>query len=43
MYLAEGVGFEPTIRLNVYRISSPAHSTSLPPFLVRLAKLRPQL
>ena len=30
--LAEGVGFEPTIRLNVYRISSPAHSTSLPPF-----------
>ena len=30
--LAEGVGFEPTIRLTVYRISSPAHSTSLPPF-----------
>ena len=29
--LAERVGFEPTIRLHVYRISSPAHSTTLPP------------
>ena len=30
--LAEGVGFEP---ITVYRISSPAHSTSLPPFRVK--------
>src|SRR5690606_39946139 len=30
-YLAERVGFEPTLRLPVNRISSAAHSTSLPP------------
>jgi hypothetical protein len=29
--LAERVGFEPTLRLPVNRISSAAHSTSLPP------------
>ena len=29
--LAERVGFEPTVRLPVHRISSAAHSTSLPP------------
>ena len=29
--MAERVGFEPTIRLPAYRISSAAHSTSLPP------------
>ena len=28
--LAEEQGFEPWIRLTVYRISSPAHSTTLP-------------
>ena len=31
MQVAERVGFEPTIRLPAYRISSAAHSTSLPP------------
>ena len=30
--LAEGVGFEPTLRITVNQISSLAHSTSLPPF-----------
>ena len=30
-WVAERVGFEPTIRLPAYRISSAAHSTSLPP------------
>ena len=29
--LAERVGFEPTLRLPVNRISSAAHSTTLPP------------
>ena len=29
--VAERVGFEPTVRLPVHRISSAAHSTSLPP------------
>ena len=29
--MAERVGFEPTVRLPVHRISSAAHSTSLPP------------
>jgi hypothetical protein len=33
--LAERVGFEPTVRLHVHRISSPAHSTTLPPLQVR--------
>ena len=32
--LADRVRFELTIRLNVYRISSPAHSTTLPPVRV---------
>ena len=32
--LAEKEGFEPSIRRTVYRISSPAHSTTLPPLLV---------
>ena len=31
MNLAERVGFEPTLRLPVNRISSAAHSTTLPP------------
>ena len=35
--LAERVGFEPTVRLHVHRISSPAHSTTLPPLQVRFA------
>ena len=30
--MAEGVGFEPTKLLKVYRVSNPAHSTTLPPF-----------
>src|ERR1700761_8779664 len=30
--LAERVRFELTVRLNVHWISSPAHSTTLPPF-----------
>ena len=30
LVLAERQGFEPWIRLTVYRISSPAHSTTLP-------------
>ena len=34
--LAERKGFEPPIRLPVYRISSPAHSTTLPPLRVGL-------
>ena len=34
-FLAERVGFEPTVRLNVHWISSPAHSTTLPPFLLQ--------
>ena len=29
--LADGVGFEPTDRLHDRRISSPVHSTALPP------------
>ena len=29
--MAERVGFEPTVRLPVHRISSAAHSTTLPP------------
>ena len=29
--VAERVGFEPTVRLPVHRISSAAHSTTLPP------------
>ena len=36
LILAERVGFEPTVRLNVHWISSPAHSTTLPPFLFGL-------
>ena len=28
-FMAERVGFEPTIRLRVYRFSRPAHSTAL--------------
>ena len=32
--LADGVGFEPTNRLRDCRISSPVHSTALPPILV---------
>src|SRR5574343_245883 len=34
--LAEKEGFEPSIRRTVYRISSPAHSTTLPPLQVVL-------
>jgi hypothetical protein len=34
--LAEGVGFEPTVRLLVRLISSQVHSTTLPPFRFRL-------
>ena len=30
--MAEGVGFEPTVRLPVRLISSQVHSTTLPPF-----------
>ncbi len=29
--VAERVGFEPTIRLRVFRFSRPVHSTTLPP------------
>jgi hypothetical protein len=39
-YLADGVGFEPTKDLRPCRISSPVHSTALPPihrFLTRRA------
>ena len=32
--LADGVGFEPTNRLHDCRISSPVHSTALPPILL---------
>jgi hypothetical protein len=32
--LADGVGFEPTNRLHDCRISSPVHSTALPPIPV---------
>jgi hypothetical protein len=35
-YVAEGVGFEPTVRLLVRLISSQVHSTTLPPFRFRL-------
>lgn len=39
--LAERVRFELTVPLKVHRISSPAHSTTLPPFRVfRLAAMR---
>ena len=31
--LADGVGFEPTKGLHPRRISSPVHSTALPPIL----------
>src|SRR5690348_18247542 len=33
--LADGVGFEPTNRLHDCRISSPVHSTALPPIHAR--------
>jgi hypothetical protein len=33
LLLAERVGFEPTLRLPVNRISSAARSTTLPPLL----------
>src|SRR5450759_1143510 len=33
--LAERVGFEPTVRRTVHRISSPALSTTQPPFRAR--------
>ena len=39
--LAEKEGFEPSIRRTVYRISSPAHSTTLPPLLVFRRRLAP--
>ena len=35
LFLAERVGFEPTVRINVHGISSPAHSTTLPPLRIR--------
>lgn len=34
--MAEREGFEPSIPVKVYRISSPARSTTLPPFLAWL-------
>ena len=37
-YLAERVGFEPTVRLNARLISSQVHSTTLPP--LRWSRLR---
>ena len=42
--LAERVGFEPTVRFPAHRISSAAHSTTLPPLregLMRGAARRP--
>ena len=39
--MAERVGFEPTIPLRVYRISSAAHSATLPPLHARHAGFRP--
>ena len=40
--VAERVGFEPTIRLPVYRISSAAHSTTLPPLRMYRVRFRAQ-
>jgi hypothetical protein len=34
--MAERVRFELTVRLNVRQISSLVHSTTLPPFLIRV-------
>src|SRR5262245_4060818 len=39
--MAERVGFEPTIRLRVYRFSRPAYSTTLAP--LRLAQYVPSI
>ena len=39
--MAERVGFEPTIPLRVYRISSAAHSATLPPLQSRHAGFKP--
>ena len=33
--MAEREGFEPSIRLTVYRFSRPAHSSALPPLLTQ--------
>ena len=33
-FMAEGVGFEPTVPLRGLRFSRPVHSTALPPFHV---------
>ena len=41
-YLAERVGFEPTLRSPVNRISSAARSTSLPP-LREICLTRPEV
>ena len=35
-YVAERVGFEPTVRLHVHRFSRPAHSTTLAPLHITL-------
>jgi hypothetical protein len=35
MSLAEKVGFEPTLGIHLNQISSLAHSTTLPPLLIR--------
>ena len=35
IFMAERVGFEPTIPLQVCRISSAVHSTTLPPLRMR--------
>ena len=39
--LAEGEGFEPSIRITVCRLSRAVHSTTLPPFqgVLRLARI----
>lgn len=36
--LAEGEGFEPSIRITVCRLSRAVHSTTLPPFQVTCRK-----
>jgi hypothetical protein len=39
--LADGVGFEPTEDLRPRRISSPVHSTALPPIHIDLHGIQP--
>ena len=41
--MAEGVGFEPTMSLRPYRISSAADSTTLAPHLLGKASIKKML